>query len=297
MRTALRYSLSVSNQLFSVVPLLIVLGSPNGSRLRAQSQAADASGPAFEVASIKPNRSSDLPGRIGPEPGGRFAATNATLRALIRTAYNLQDSQIFGGPSWVNSDRFDVLAKADTTVVLRAGGMLRRLLAERFKLAVHNDTRELPIFVLVVADTNGKLGPRLRKSEVDCAAVIKERGASIPPPQAPGKPPLCVSMGGPGRMSSSGRTMPGLAVDLARVVGRTVIDRTGLSGGFDVELEWTPEFQPPVSNGGAAADIPLSNDGSSIFTALREQLGLKLESTRGPVSVLIIDRVEHPTED
>jgi uncharacterized protein (TIGR03435 family) len=297
MRNALRGPLNVSKQRLAIVALLIVLGPPNAPGLRAQAQAADANSPAFEVASIKPNKSSDPPGGIGPEPGGRFTARNMTLRALIRTAYNLQDYQISGGPDWVHSDRFDILAKGDSNAIVRSGP-LRRLLAERFKLTVHTESRELPIYALVMADTDRKLGPRLSKSDVDCAAILKQRGPVLPPPPSvPGRPPLCMGTGSPGRMSSSGSTMPGLASDLARVVGRTVLDRTGLVGGFDLDLEWMPEFQPAVTGASAGTDIALPNDGPSIFTALREQLGLRLESTRGPVNVIVIDRVERPMED
>jgi len=174
----------------------IVIGALNAPQLRAQSPQASPGGPTFEVASVKPNNSGDGRVFVQNQPG-RFTATNVTLRLLIRNAYQLQDFQISGGPSWLGSDHFDIEAKIGGTVQAplvaeqRSGPtplqlMIRSLLAERFKLTVHSETKELPIYALVVARSDGRLGPDLHRSETDCAALTaaaRGRGALPPPPQ------------------------------------------------------------------------------------------------------------------
>src|SRR5438093_5376950 len=156
--------------------------------------------PAFEVASIKQNNSGDGRVMMQLQPGGRFTATNIPLRLLIRNAYQLQDFQIVGRPSWIGSERYNIVAKAEdgtppeTPSIDRTGPnriqlMIRSLLAERFQLVVHNETRELPIYALVVARSDGKLGPELRKSDLDCNAIFAAgRGRGMPPPPGPPQP-------------------------------------------------------------------------------------------------------------
>jgi uncharacterized protein (TIGR03435 family) len=264
---------------------------------------ADASNLQFEVVSVKPNRSGAAEVRW-TFASGRFTAVNVTLKALISSAYGtaqqpLADFQISGGPPWLDSARFDVLAQvpggaggdAGTTMTASTLGMLRGLLEQRFRLRTHVESREQPIYALVVSDRNGRLGPRLRRRTVDCAAVAA--GA------ATGEP--CGGQILPGRVSSRGASVPQLVSGLARLmpnVGRLVVDRTGLTGTFDVDLSWTPDQLPPA--GGSAMPTPtppIDPNGPSLFTALQEQLGLKLESTRGPVPVLVIDSVAAPTAD
>jgi uncharacterized protein (TIGR03435 family) len=257
--------------------------------------------PAFEVASVKPNKSGtdEMVGGLA-EPGGRFTVTNTPLREIIRAAYRVQRYQVAGGPSWIDSDRFDIVAKANgSPSPPEILSMLRPLLAERFKLAVHNETRQLPVFALVVAGSAGKLGPHLRPSDADCIAEVTARlqgGAIAPPPADPLHQP-CGSAGGPlGYTTARGLTMGQIAFGLSRNVGRAVMDRTGLAGYFDYELTWTPDQMPPRPPG--APDLPpVDPNGSSIFTALQEQLGLKMEPTTGPVDVIVIDHVEQPTPD
>src|SRR5262245_15090674 len=172
-------------------------------------QTAQPSNPQFEVASIKPNKSGDGRVMLGVQPGGRFTATNVPLRLLIRNAYQLQDFQIVGAPSWIASDRFDIVAKAEegmgdpfqsdqTGQPSRGQLMIRALLAERFKLEVHNENREMPIYSLVLARSDGRLGPQVQKSETDCAAMMaaaRGRGRGpMPPPDSrggPGEPMRC----------------------------------------------------------------------------------------------------------
>ena len=262
----------------------VVNSALNTPRLRAQSPTTAAVGPAFEVASIKPNNSGD-PGMRMQAPPGRFTATNVTLRLLIRTAYRVQDFQISGGPTWLNADRFDIEAKADGNPSPdQLSSMLRALLTDRFKLMVHNDTRELPVYTLLVVRNDGRLGSQLRPT--DCG---RPDNASPPAPPDPNQSQPCGTVKtGPGRLTFRGAPMSQILQGLSPLVNRVVLDRTGLTGNFDLDLEWTPD---------AGANALPTESGPSIFTALQEQLGLKLDSTKGPVDVLVIDGVKQPTSD
>jgi uncharacterized protein (TIGR03435 family) len=268
--------------------------------------------PQFEVASIKPNKSGDGRIMMQVQPGGRFTAINVTLRILIRNAYRLQDSQIVGGPGWMSDDHFDVVAKAESGdgpgdpfaaekpgETTRGQLMIRALLADRFKLETHEETREMPIYALVPAHADGKLGPQLHQSETDCNAIVaaaRARGAVPPPaPPQPGDRVPCGMRIGPGNLTAGSSTMTQFANSLSMFVGRIVEDRTGLAGNFDFNLTWTPDQMPQRPPG--APEPPIDPNGASIFTALQEQLGLKLDSQKGPVRVLVIDRAEHPTEN
>jgi uncharacterized protein (TIGR03435 family) len=279
----------------------------------------------FEVASIKPHKTADGAFGILGQPGGRFTATNATLRMLIRTAYQLQDDQIAGGPGWLGSDHFDIVAKAQEDVRFGPSPpgqgpgpmqlMLRSLLAERFKLVTHKETRELPIYLLQIARSDKTLGSSLRPSAVDCAARVPAgarsagpggpggpQGAAGPGPSAPtaGRPACGVRLG-PGTLVAGGTRLSQLATVLSPWVNRIVVDETGLTGGYDIDLQWMPDQMPQGLGGvpppGAAPSSPIDPNRPSIFTAVQEQLGLKLISQKGPVEVLVIDHVEPPTED
>ena len=270
--------------------------------------------PTFEVASVKPNRSGEPRVMIRSEPGGRFTATNVPLRVLIRNAYGItEDSRIVDAPGWVGSERFDIVAKASSEVPsLIPGGavgpmnlMLQALLEDRFRLGVHRETRELPLYVLSIAAADRRLGPRLTRTTVDCVAILAKLyppngPAAPPPPFVPGQPPPCGSTGGPGQVLAQGMTIAQLASNLSGRVNRVVVDKTGLTGNFDINLEWMPDqFQgagPLGALPGAPPSLP-DGAGPSIYTALQEQLGLKLDSTKGPADVLVIDRVEQPTPD
>jgi uncharacterized protein (TIGR03435 family) len=179
--------------------------------------------------------------------------------------------------------------------------MLRTLLADRFKLVVHTETREVDVYRLVVARTDGKLGPGLRPSAVDCEASTaaaanpgRSSGTPAPPPQRGQRPP-CALFIAPGIIAGEGITMARLSTALGGRLGRTAVDGTELTVGFDFELRYTPDQMPqgPLSPGAP----PIDPNGPSIFTALQEQLGLKLESTKGPVEVLVVDSVERPSPD
>jgi bla regulator protein BlaR1 len=276
-------------------PILIGLVRAPQSR-GAQSQ--DGPRPSFEVASIKPNNSGD--GRIAvmAQPGGRFVATNVPLKLLMRNAYRVQDFQISGGPSWINSDRFDVEAKADGAVNgEQVALMLQSLLEERFKLNIHRETKELPVYALVV----GKDGQKLQQTQSDTTAP-----AALPPSGPPGERgagPRRGFMIGRGQLEATAADISQLTTVLSQQVGRTVIDKTGLKGLFDFKLKWTPEpgqpnpFGLPAGPGGPDIGPPIDPNGPSIFTAVQEQLGLKLESQRGPVEIIVIDSVDKPSEN
>jgi uncharacterized protein (TIGR03435 family) len=225
---------------------------------------------------------------------GRFTVSNTPLRTLIRNAYRVPDFTISGSPAWMNSDRYDIEAKVEGE--LKGDDLLlvlKTLLEERFHLKVHRETKDGLVYMLTVA----KGGPKLQPS--NCVAVDPTH---IPPPAAPAEklPEICgLNKGGgsgPSRMlnmvglrmdePNAVATVPGLTFYFASILERTVIDKTGLSGRFDVHLEYA-----------ADSNAPLDDAPPSIFTAVQEQLGLKLESGKGPVETLVIDHVERPTEN
>ncbi len=267
--------------------------------------------PKFEVASVRPNTSGDNKVGIDIQPGGRATAVNVPLAMIIRNAYRLQEFQLVGAPDWISTERYDITAKADREFPPPMPGgelspaqlMFQSLLEERFKLAVHRETRELPVYALLVARTDGKLGPQLKPSTLDCAAFnAARRAGTAPEPPKPGAPPLCNIRIGFGQLTGTGFPLSNLASSIVQFVQRSVVDRTGLSGAYDFELKWTPDQLPPRP--GMPADQPfrmngveIDPNGPSIFTAVQEQLGLKLDAQRGPVEVLVIDHVERPAPD
>jgi uncharacterized protein (TIGR03435 family) len=272
--------------------------------IRLQAQPPGQKPPTFEVASVKTNASGSG-GTGGRLAGASFAMTNETLWRLIGEAYAdpqaLPRFHIIGGPNWIDADRFDVEGVAAKPLDRpQAELMLRTLLAERFKLTVHTETRQLPVLALRRARRDGAFGPQLRRSDVDCAALRAAK--TTPPPSSDG--PRCVMQFGFGRSSADGLTITELAtVGLSRIAGRNVIDETGLRGPFQWTLAWTPDNLPPRAPGTPADQpvtvngIAIDPNGPSLFTAVEEQLGLKLEPTKGPVDVLVIDHVERPTPD
>jgi bla regulator protein BlaR1 len=295
------------------VAAALVAGTLGAVSVRAQGAqgTAAAAGPEFEAASIKPNKGVG-PFGIGFQPGGRFNATNVTLRMLISAAYGtpqpLPPFQVLGGPAWLDTDRFDVMAKAAGNPMPGPAGpppemflMIQKLLADRFHLAVHRETQELPVYALVMSRPDGKLGGHLRITATDCAAIMSAARNGAPPAPPGPDSPFCGIRGGLGRFIGSSATMAIISNVLSRQVNRVVLDRTGLAGSYDFELEWTPEQMPtgPGNNDeqrpGALPPPPA--DGPSLFTALQEQLGVKLDSTKGPVNVLAVDRAEPPSAD
>jgi uncharacterized protein (TIGR03435 family) len=273
--------------------------------LHGQTAQPDEKAPAFEVATVKLHR--DAPRNFWIDPGGRFTITGFTLRDLIRVAYGSDESklqtaaQFIGGPSWVAVDRFDIVAKAEGDVypnqaggIARLLGMLNRLITERFHLVVHTEMREMPIYLIVLASKDGKLGPQLHPSTIDCPEPKPDQAPAPPDPVR-----WCGFRGvGSGSVFAQGVTLAQMATTFSGYgeVRRPVFDRTGLTGKFDLHIESTPAL--PESNADSSlVPTPQADSGPSVFTALQEQLGLKLESTKGPVDVLVIDHVEKPTED
>jgi uncharacterized protein (TIGR03435 family) len=242
----------------------------------SQSQAA-ALRQAFDVVSVKPNKSGSNSTNVPRLAGGKFSATGISLNALISFAYGVRDFQIAGGSGWMDTDRFDIDAKPekdpgnDPNAVPK---MLQALLADRFKLAFHRESKELPVYALVV----GKNGSKLQKSKNSEAPLgFLALGNRVAAPNAP----LSI-----------------LTQFLSQLLGRIVLDKTGLAGNFDFSMQWTPDASQKLGLGDPNAPAPvLDTNGPSIFTAIQEQLGLKLESDKGPVEVLVIDHVERPSEN
>ena len=267
-----------------------VFGFLTGALISTPVSRAQQQRPEFEVASIKPNVNYD--GRILLQvlPGGGLTTSGATLSFLLTLAYEVRSFQISGGAGWINSERFDVVAKSDrstgsqndpsdptriTAEQLKAMQQqmrpkLQALLADRFKLTLHRETREESVYALVA----GKGGIKFQQANGNFG------GLRI----------------GKSQFTGSGASVEMLATALANQLGRPVVDRTGLKSQFDFKLEWTPDAvqaSPP----GVDTPSPASPGGPSIFTAIQEQLGLKLESSKGPVEMLVIDHVERPSEN
>jgi uncharacterized protein (TIGR03435 family) len=282
-----------------------LMSAPQG---RAQSPAVDSTPrPSFDVASIKPDHGGTGLFRIRADTG-RFVADNATLRFLLQYAYRVKDSQISGAPSWIDSEHYDIEAKRDDSSADRQpklgddeeGAQLRlmvqSLLADRFKLTLHHETKELPIYALVVA----KNGPKLRES-----ANTPEDSVPLGPPTPDGPQPRHSVRMGRGELSINAESLDMFADLLSRQreVGRLVVNQTGLKGNYDFTLNWTPDASQgqmlSLPGGGPPGDVapPLDASGPTIFTALQEQLGLKLESQKGPVDTIVIDHMEKPSEN
>jgi uncharacterized protein (TIGR03435 family) len=258
----------------------------------------------FDVASVRPNEQGTRSFLLDYR-SGRFTARDHTLKALIRAAYNLTESQVLGAPGWLDVDRFDVLATAPGTPDSPRGiipptvrAMLRNLLEERFRLKARLEPREVPLFALVLAREDGALGPGLRRRTAPCTRrAVGELGELFGPPKTVRT--QCGGRAEPGLLLLTGGTIGDVVWALSRPelvpgVGRIVVDRTGLAGTFDIDLRWMPE-RPFIDATQSAAATPMVDSSEPpLFTAIREQLGLKLERTRGPVDVLVIDRVERP---
>ena len=229
-------------------------------------------------------------------------------RLLIINSYGLQPQQLIGAPDWISSERFDIVAKAereldppgsrDTPSQLQL--MIRSLLAERFKLKVHREPREMEIYTLVPVRPDGRLGPELKPSATDCDAIraARRNGGPAPEPK-PGERPQCAARVGAGELIAGGQPLLELVSLLSGTVGRRVVDRTGLKGAYDIYLKWTRDFvrQRPPGDTVRINGVEFDPGGPSIFTALQEQLGLKLESERATIEALVIDHIERPSPD
>jgi len=262
----------------------VVVGVMNTSSVRAQSRT---SAPKFDVASIKPSASSDGCSIIEPLPGGGLHIECVPLKTILNWAYQVQLYQISGGPAWITSENWTIVAKPDVSAATQGNSpsyeemndpqrgrymdlvrqRLQSLLASRFQLAFHRETVEQTVYALTVA----KDTPGMAASADQSRSDFLKRGR--------------------GQITGVNARMGTLVQYLAIELGRPVVDRTGLSGHYDFKLAWTPDR--PANN---AAEEPAGETGPTIFTAIQEQLGLRLEAQKGPVDVIVIDHVEKPSE-
>lgn len=286
----------------AVVAAPIVFGLANTRRVSAQSpQTTDASLPTFEVASIKPNHAGGR-GRFFsfPDPG-RLTATNVTTKMVIEFAYNVKDFQLAGGPGWINSENYDINAKLEDAAaeelqklpVDQRGDRIRllmqSLLADRFKLTLNRETKELPIYALVVAKGGPKLTP----------TTYTPPDPNSPKPSGPPQngPQLMLSRG---KISAVAAPISGLADILALLPDlgdRLVVDQTGITGKYDFTVEFMQENVTPKGPQSMESAPPPDASAPSIFTAIQDQLGLRLESTKGPVNTIVITHIEQPSEN
>jgi len=262
----------------------------------------------FEVVAIKPIADASSPMLIRMTPGG--LESSVPIGVILRQALQKPDYQMVGAPGWINTERYSIRAKQPAGLPFTAMPvMLLNLLKDRFQLATHLETRDQPIFHLVVARADGRLGPDLKATSAECQATIAERAAEAKAGRLPSLPtfpgpnePLPCGFGrvAPGIAAFSGRTIAQIIPTLADLVGRPVIDKTGLTGLYDFALKYAPElgrnagpFGPPP---GAPPPV-IDPDAPSLPAALQEQVGLKLDGARGPVEVVVIDKFEKPTLD
>ena len=265
--------------------------------LASHPAAQSADRPRFEVASVKPSAADPLVfPRSSPPTPGRFTMLDVPLSLLVQRAYGpLVDFQIVGGPDWLRSRRFDIQAKAENAAADMDAmlPMLKTLLEERFQLKVHTETREMPIYALVVARDDGRLGANITPSTADCSkpqhvpadmAALLQAGRGLPCSIMPAPPRVPGSM----TLRANAASMAALARFMTGTTRRMVQDRTGLTGLYDWEMTYDRSVMSPTAQ---PSESPV------LTTALQEQLGLKLESTRGPVEVLVIDSAELPDPD
>src|SRR6266480_44725 len=279
-----RLLLSAAGLLAVAVPIVSGLADATQTHAQSQAQNTAATEPGYEVASVKPNKAGSDQSRLIFPPDG-MAATNVTLQMFIRAAYAVQDYQISGAPNWLKSEKYDIEARMNGSVAdelrklspdqrtLKRNRMLQVLLAERFKLSLHRETKELPVYALVIA----KGGPKLHEAKHSVMRL------------------------GRGELTSHEVGIALLARALSRQLGRPVLDKTGLPGYYEFTLHWTPEESQTFIgfDGTIIPDNARPPDSSwpSVFAAVQEQLGLKLESQKGPVEILVIDHVERPSEN
>ena len=247
------------------------------SSAAAQSTGADPPRLTFEVASIRRNTGADPGGTVRLDPGNRLSVTNISLAGLVRQAYATQRWEMVPGgnlPSWVQAERWDIQAKAEPDAAPEhVSEMFRNLLADRFALVAKRELRQIPVYALVRMRPDGRLGPELRTSTLDCEA---NRAA-------------CVMRDLRGNISMTGIPWDNFPRSLSLPAGRYIVDKTGIKGLVDLHLTWTPD--DPAAAGAAQNDPP------SLFTAVQEQLGLRLESADAPVQVLVIYSAARPEED
>ena len=283
----------------------------------------DAQSPAFDVASVKPSNPNPT-GPMGAVPLvlpalGRLTAQNVTLRMLVMAAYQKQPFELAGGPPWQNADTFDINARTEDASLTpdQLLERLKTLLADRFQLKVHTETREVPIFALVLARGDGKLGPKIKPTADTCPDFKAQQQQQLEALAKGGIQALAATVGKPGEsrpcavsprpstpgsigLHVSGQSMSTLAIILTQLTGRPVVDKTGLTGAYDFDLTIGLQtlMQLYAEMGITVPPLPAGlPEGPSLMTQLQEDLGLKLDSQRGPGDVLVIDSAERPTPD
>jgi uncharacterized protein (TIGR03435 family) len=274
-----------------------------GATSTGLAQQAATPSPTFDVVSIKASRSDAIAAGLRMNPSGRVEWTYTTLRGLLRMGYQrfgFDPREIVGGPGWIDSDRFDVIATAERPPATKADGfpeellaMVRALVEERFKVKVHNEQRNATIYALVLARPDGRIGSALRSVPDTCTEAMKAMSDRTPRTG----PPPCSFGASLGKLIGTGVTIGMIANVLSGYAGRLVVDRTGLAGSFEFELTFDPSSTAKAPPGAPPGPTSRDDIAPSFVTALQEQLGLKLESTRGPVDVLVVDSAERPTEN
>jgi uncharacterized protein (TIGR03435 family) len=256
----------------------------------------------FEVVAIKPVEDANSPVMIRMTPSG--LDSSVPVGVLLRQALQKPDYQMVGAPGWINRERYSIRATLPEGVSPAAMSVVMlNLLKDRFQLATHLETREGPIFHLVMARSDGRPGPNLKPTSAGCQAMIAERQAAEkragPPAPLPDRDGCGSGRTGPGLLARRGGRIAQLVSPLSDLTGRPVIDKTGLTGVYDFTLEFAYEGRMPGLMGplGAPPSASVDPDAPSLFAALQEQLGLKLEAARGPVEVVVIDKFEKPTLD
>jgi uncharacterized protein (TIGR03435 family) len=266
--------------------------------------------PSFDVVSIKPNRTNQGIPLVVFQPGGRLVAANVDVRQIILVAFGLENIQLVNAPDWTVTERFAIEARtADAIPTDTIRLMLRSMLTDRFGFVAHLERREVPMFALTMARSDRRPGPKLRLSGPECAPFRPPEG--VPPPPPPPPPPAantapirivlprdqparrrCGSMLAPGWFAARSITMQELASPLTQLMRRPVVDETGLTGEFDLDVLFQPEGLAGTLVGPPPAAV---SDAPGLTTALQDELGLRLESRRGPLDVLVVDEVERPS--
>lgn len=284
----MKLSVCLLATVFTVTPLVATMQT-------ATPATPDVERATFDVVSIKRNNGTGGMGaRTVP---GSFSVYGVPMRFVVRQAYAAQDFQITGGPDWMNTDLFDIEARFDPgtgpTGPRALAARLRNMLRERFNFLASTEVREMPIYALVRARQD-RLGPRIKPSAVDCT------GMPAPGRQAgPGSDgrPVCGGRGRIGEITAGGLTMAQLAAQLSQYTGRTVVDKTAMTGSYAFDLEWRPTPTELPSDLPPGVTLPFNPDAPGLNAALQEQLGLELDSQRGPVEMVVVERLEAPTEN
>jgi uncharacterized protein (TIGR03435 family) len=263
-----------------LIAAMVALAVTTGATAPRQGPSQGATA-AFDVASIKENQFGG-PGGVLPLRNGRWDAHNFPLLGLIAEAWDLPMNRVFGAPDWTRETHYDISAVApEGATEQQVWPMVQSLLRERFKARAHIEKRDMSVYYLVKARADGRLGPDMKPSSINCDAPNWQETARANPGVRG-----CEFSFRPGAVSGGGTNMAVITNMVNNAAGRPVFDKTGLTGGYDFDLKWTPGFA-----------LNPSGDGVSIFTAVQEQLGLKLESATAPLDVLVVDHLERPTEN